>query len=143
MMMAPSYAMPMAPAQMGNAPGLGGSSVSVPTSSSSTSVEVRGPSLLGAGLARVGQRLTQLGRTRVRTVQDTVLNTPQSQPIGGTATIATFGGSPRPGPRPSDRRPAPGVPARAPTPSPQGGPPPKRSIPWFDTSSGTNNFVSH
>ncbi|MDR3620689.1 MAG: hypothetical protein P4L85_15160 [Paludisphaera borealis] len=129
MPMAPAYAMPMAappqPAAIGTGVGLAGSSVSVPTSGSMTSVEVRGPGMLAAGLARFGERLVQLGRTRVRTVQETVLQTPQSQPLGGTATIATTGTTPIQPPFAPAAPPAPPAreeaPPEAPTPSPQGG----------------------
>ena len=56
MMPAPAYGPPMVPAapqpaMMGTVPALAGSSVAVPTSSSSSSVEIRGPGLLSAGLA--------------------------------------------------------------------------------------------
>ncbi len=127
---APTYAIPMAPmmpvgpqpAAVGNGAALTGSSVSVPTSSSTTSVQVRGPGMIGMGLARFGERLTQLGRTRVRTVQETVLQTPQSQPVGGTATIATTGTTPVQAPVAPMQPQAPQVPQapEAPTPSPQG-----------------------
>ena len=132
MMPAPAYGPPMVPAapqpaMMGTAPALAGSSVAVPTSSSSSSVEIRGPGLLCAGLARVGERLVQLGRTRVRTVQETVLQTPRSQPLGGMATIATSGLTPGQAPvapsAPSAPSAPPGreeAPPMAPTPSPQG-----------------------
>ncbi len=95
----PAYApvAPVMPAMPAAAPppayapvaALSGSSFSVPTSRSSSSVEVRGPGLLGTGLARLGERLTEFGRTRIRTVQETVVETPRNQPVGGTTTIST------------------------------------------------------
>ncbi|WP_165246730.1 hypothetical protein [Paludisphaera soli] len=131
MPMAPAYAMPMAPAPppqpaaFGAGAALGGSSVSVPTSSSKTTVEIRGPGMLSAALARVGERMVQLGRTRVRTVQETVLQTPQSQPMGGTATIATAGLTPiqpqaAPPQPPQQSAPPQNAPPDSPAPSPQG-----------------------
>jgi hypothetical protein len=101
-----------------------GSSVSVPTSSTKTTVEVRGPSLMAAGLARVGERLAQLGRTRIRTVQETVIQNPASQSYGGMATIATTGVTPI-APPPSLAPPAvPPAPPVAPPPSEQSSPTP-------------------
>ncbi|AMV40837.1 hypothetical protein [Planctomyces sp. SH-PL62] len=131
--MAPAFAMPMAPAPpqpaaFGTGMALGGSSVSVsvPTSSSTSSVEIRGPGIFSAALARVGERMVQLGRTRVRTVQETVLQTPQSQPMGGTATIATAGLTPiqppaaPPQPPQQYAPPEQEAPPETPVPSPQG-----------------------
>jgi hypothetical protein len=72
--MVPMMDPPMPPAFAPPVPALvTGSSVSMPTSRSTARVRVRGPSLLGTGLARLGERLTQLGRTRVETVHETVL----------------------------------------------------------------------
>src|SRR5208282_2078182 len=46
-------------------------SVSVPASSTTSRVRVRGPGPLAAAAARLGERLTTLGRTRIETVQET------------------------------------------------------------------------
>ena len=75
--------------------------------------------MIGPGLARFGERLTQLGRTRVRTIQDTELQTPQIQPLGGTTTIATTGLTPIQAPVAPPA--VPPAPPEAPIPSPQGG----------------------
>ena len=80
-----------------------------------------GRGLLGAGLARLGQRLTQFGRTRIETVQETVLDTPQVQPLGGVATISTIGTTPAQTPvAPTSPPAAPEAPQEGPAPSPQG-----------------------
>src|SRR5262249_31973563 len=83
---------------------------------STSRVSVRGPGMLGAGLARLGERLTQLGRTRIQTVQETVLETQASQPIGGMATISTSGLTPPPAAAPPQAAPPAPCP---PGPSPQ------------------------
>jgi len=119
---APAYAMPVAPQAT-----LAASSVSVPTSKTKTTVEIRGPGMLSAALAKVGERMVQLGRTRVRTVQETVLETPQVQSTGGAATISTLGLVPAPpqAAPPSYAPPQPPPPppeVQPPSPSPQGGP---------------------
>ena len=67
---APVAAQPVAPAA--GAANLTNQTVSVPTSRSSTRVRVCGPGMINAGLARLGERLVQLGRTSIRTVQETV-----------------------------------------------------------------------
>jgi hypothetical protein len=68
--------------------------VAVPTSRSTTRVRVRGPGMINAGLARFGERLMTLGRTRIQTVQETELEAPTAQPTGGLATISTSAASP-------------------------------------------------
>jgi hypothetical protein len=69
--------------------------LSLPTSGSRTRVRVRGPGMLGASLARFGERLTQLGRARIETVQETTLEAPVNQaPSVGLATISTTSTTP-------------------------------------------------
>jgi|GEM_PF-4254074 len=68
--------------------------VAVPTSRASNRVRVRGPGLFGETLARLGERLTQFGRARIETTQETELYTPMSQPSGGVATISSSGSTP-------------------------------------------------
>jgi hypothetical protein len=122
-------AMPAAPPPMAYAPlaATSGSTLSMPTTGSMSSVEVRGPGLLSLGLARLGQRLIDLGQTRIRTVQETVLAAPRSQPSGGTTTISTTSLTPMQAPpsAPPAAPPAaplaapPAAPPEAPAPSPQ------------------------
>lgn len=64
--------------------------LSIPTSGAKTRVRVRGPGLLASGLSRLGEKLTQLGRTRIETTQETTLEAPVVQPSGGgLTTIST------------------------------------------------------
>ena len=93
-------------------------SVSVPTSSSSTRVRVRGPGLINSGLARFGERLTQLGRTRIETIQQTDFQSQLTQPTGGLATINTSQAAPV-APQAPQVPAAPAAP-EVPTSSPQG-----------------------
>jgi hypothetical protein len=130
---APTAMAPMAPAAMPMAPmvpamamapaALTSSAVSVPTSRTSTSLRVRGPGPLALGLSRIGERLVQLGRTRIESVQETVLDTPNVHAGGGLATISTSGLAPVPQPpaAPPAAQPPAAPPAspQAPTPSPQ------------------------
>lgn len=70
-------------------------SLSLPSSGTRTRVRVRGPGLLAAGMARVGERMVQLGRTRIETIQETTLEAPvAAAPAGGTTTISTTSASP-------------------------------------------------
>ncbi len=81
------------------AAGVSNSTVSLPTTGSRTRVRVRGPGMLGSSLARFGERLTRLGRSRIETVQETTLEAPLNQPLGlGTATISTTSTTPAPQP---------------------------------------------
>ena len=58
-------------------------------------VRVKGPGLLSASLARFGERLTQLGRTRIVSVQETTLEAPAAQaPAAGLTTISTTSAAP-------------------------------------------------
>ena len=69
--------------------------LSLTTSGARTRVRVRGPGLLASGLSRIGERLTQLGRTRIETLQETTLEAPVTQsPGGGVATLSTTSMSP-------------------------------------------------
>jgi hypothetical protein len=70
--------------------------LSLPSSGSRTRVRVRGPGLLGSFLARVGQHLTQFGRARIETIQETTLEAPMPQSAPGTTTIQTTSTSPIP-----------------------------------------------
>ena len=70
-------------------------SVSVPASSTRSRVRVRGPGPLAAALARFGERLTTLGRTRIETVQETNLQTESTQsPAGQVMTLSSTSASP-------------------------------------------------
>jgi hypothetical protein len=62
------------------------STLSIPSSGGRTRVRVRGPGLLGSAAARFGERLTQLGRARIETVQETTLEAPLPQSVGGGVT---------------------------------------------------------
>jgi hypothetical protein len=66
-----------------------------------TSVRVRGPGPICASLARVGERLTRLGRTRIETVQRTTLEAPVPQ-VGapGMTSISTTSAVPVGSPAP-------------------------------------------
>ena len=110
MMMAPAAApAAMAPAAMAPAatmavaasgPAVAGaalttSSFSVPASSTSSRVRVRGPGPLASAAARFGERLTTLGRTRIETVQETRLETQTAQtPPGQFMTLSSTAASP-------------------------------------------------
>ena len=64
--------------------------LALPVSRASTRVRVRGPGLLASSLARLGERMTQLGRARIQTIQETTLESPMLQPTGGgLATLST------------------------------------------------------
>jgi hypothetical protein len=107
-------------------------SVSVPTSRSSSRVRVRGPGLLGSGIARLGEFMTLAGRTRIENIQETQLETPFAQPAGGVANIQSIAAAPLIAPQSSLTYPAPPPPQAqpqsvptappAPTPSPQSQP---------------------
>lgn len=65
-------------------------SISVPSSSTRTRVRVRGPGLIATGVARLGERMAEFGRTRVEVIQETTLDAPVAQvPGNGTTTIST------------------------------------------------------
>ncbi len=70
-------------------------SLSLASTGTRSRVRVRGPGLLNSGLARFGERLTRLGRTRIESVQETTLEAPVSQgtPTGLT-TISTTSAAP-------------------------------------------------
>ena len=61
----------------------------LPVTGSRTRVRVRGPGPIRSGLASLGEKMTQLGRSRIETVQETELNTPAVQGGSGVATFAT------------------------------------------------------
>ena len=74
---------------------LSNQSLSLPSSGTRTRVRVRGPGLLASGMARLGERMVQLGRTRIETIQETTLEAPAPQAPGiGTTTISTTSASP-------------------------------------------------
>ncbi len=89
-----------APLAMANGPAVAGaalttSSVSVPVSSSSSRIRVRGPGPMASALARLGERMTTLGRTRIESVQETRLETQTSQtPSGQYMTLSSTAASP-------------------------------------------------
>ncbi len=69
--------------------------LSMPTLGNSTRVRVRGPGLLASGLARLGERMIQLGRARIETVHSTELQSPFGQSSGpGLTTINTMSAAP-------------------------------------------------
>jgi hypothetical protein len=75
--------------------GVTNSTMSLPTTGSRTRMRVRGPGMLASSLARVGERMTQLGRTRIETVQETTLQPTLNQgPSLGMATISTTSTTP-------------------------------------------------
>jgi hypothetical protein len=59
---------------------------SLPSSASRTRVRVRGPGLVASSLARLGEKMTQLGRARIETVQETELQSPYTQNLSGGLT---------------------------------------------------------
>jgi hypothetical protein len=64
--------------------------LSLPTSGNRTRVRVRGPGMLASSLARLGERMTRLGRSRIETINETTLEAPLNQgPSLGMATIST------------------------------------------------------
>ena len=64
--------------------------LSLPTADSRTRVRVRGPGLLASAAARLGQRLTQLGRASIITEQVTTLAAPLAQAgAPGMTTVTT------------------------------------------------------
>jgi hypothetical protein len=64
--------------------------LSLPTSGNRTRVRVRGPGMLASSLARLGERMTRLGRSRIETINETTLEAPLNQsPAVGMATIST------------------------------------------------------
>jgi hypothetical protein len=73
--------------------------LNLPTSGSRTSVVIRGGGLFARAANRAGERLLALGRPRIRTVQETTLNTPLSQAgAPGMTTISTTSAVPLPQP---------------------------------------------
>jgi hypothetical protein len=69
--------------------------LSLATTGAKTRVRVRGPGLLASGLSRLGERLIQLGRTRIETTQETTLEAPAAQVSGGgLTTISTTSTTP-------------------------------------------------
>ncbi|RUL87171.1 hypothetical protein [Tautonia sociabilis] len=95
-------AMAAAPAAAAPAAGVAAvtnQTVALSTSASRTRVRVRGPGLIASSLARLGERLTALGRTRIETVQETEFASPLVQNAGGgLATFSTTSAAPIPSP---------------------------------------------
>jgi len=125
---APAGFAPAAVAAAATAPAVGSAalttqSVSVPASSTTSRVRVRGPGPLAAAAARLGERLTTLGRTRIETVQETRLETQGVQsPPGQFMTLSSVSASPVMPPHQNVTFPAsvpqpPPSPAQPPTPS--------------------------
>ncbi len=84
---------PVGPALTGAA--LSTSSFSVPASSTTSKIRVRGPGPVASALSRFGERLTTLGRTRIETVQETRLETQTTQtPPGQFMTLSSTSASP-------------------------------------------------
>ncbi len=97
-------------------------SLALPASQTATRVSVRGPGLFAASLARFGERLVQLGRARIVTTQETVLQPPYPQTASGLTTISTTSAVPVAPPQaPPAAPPQPPV-YNAPTPVPQPSP---------------------
>ena len=92
---APAATLALAPSPPTLAAGVSNSTMSLPTTGSRTRMRVRGPGMLASSLARVGERMTQLGRTRIETVQETTLQPTLNQgPSLGMATISTTSTTP-------------------------------------------------
>ena len=90
---APAAAVATGPAVNGAA--ITTQSVSVPASRTASRVRVRGPGPLASAAARFGERLTQLGRTRIETVQETQLETQVAQsPPGQFLTLSSTAATP-------------------------------------------------
>ncbi len=86
-------AIPVGPSLTGAA--LTTSSFSVPASSTTSRVRVRGPGPVASALSRFGERLTTLGRTRIESVQETRLETQIAQtPPGQYMTLSSTSASP-------------------------------------------------
>ena len=121
---APAPALPAAPAVAMPA-AITNQTLALPASQTATRVRVRGPGLFAASLARLGERLVQLGQARIVTTQETVLQPPYPQTASGLTTISTTSAAPVARPRlpPHPPAPAPGLlspaPATQPQPSPQ------------------------
>ena len=92
---APALSAAPAPATVGTLAAVTNQTLSLPASASRTRVRVRGPGILGASLARLGERMIGLGRARIETVQETTLEAPttRSAPTGLT-TISTTSTTP-------------------------------------------------
>ncbi len=117
-MVAAPMAQPFVPA--GSMTALTNQSVSMPTSRSSTRVRVRGPGLFGSSLARLGERMTQLGKTRIETTQETEMAASFTQPSGGVATFQTSALDTAPGPTNDEfHAPAPAAAPNRAAPTPQ------------------------
>jgi hypothetical protein len=64
--------------------------LSLPSTGTLSKVRVAGPGFLQLGLSRLGERLVQLGRTRIVSTQVTTLEAPRTQaPAGGLTTISS------------------------------------------------------
>jgi hypothetical protein len=92
-------AAPAATLAVAGAPGplaaVNNQTLSLPTSGNRTSVRVRGPGMLASSLARLGERMTRLGRSRIETINETTLEAPLNQgPSLGMATISTTSTTP-------------------------------------------------
>ena len=68
--------------------------VALPTAGSRTRIRVHGPGPIRMGLANLGEKMTQLGRARIETVQETDLNTPAVQGGSGVAMLSTASAAP-------------------------------------------------
>ena len=96
---APMPALAVAAPQPMLAAGMTSQSLSLPSARSTTRVRVTGPGPFRLGLARLGERMVQLGRSRVRTVQETTLESPYSQSGPGLTTISSTASAPAPPPQ--------------------------------------------
>ena len=119
----PMTAMPMVQTPVAAGPNVAGaalttSSVSVPASHTSSRVRVRGPGPIASALARLGERMTTLGRTRIETIQETRLETQTTQsPPGQYVTLSSTAASPVLAPQ-AQQASQPVPPAYCPTPAP-------------------------
>jgi hypothetical protein len=118
-------------------------SVSVPASSTTSRVRVRGPGPLAAAAARLGEKLTTLGRTRIETVQETRLETQGLQsPPGQFMNLTSVSANPVMAPQQNVTFPA-AVPQAPPPPPPSPPPPAPPSLQGPQPSPQGDNEKSH
>jgi len=120
---APAPAVPAPPAVAMPA-AITNQTLALPASQTATRVRVHGPGLFATSLSRLGERLVQLGRARIVTTQETVLQPPYPQTASGLTTISTTSAAPIAPPQAPAAPPQPPVyspqaPAPQPQPSPQ------------------------
>ena len=101
-------------------------SFSMPTTRSASTFRVQGPGPIASTLARLGQRMTALGKTRIVSTQELEMGSSFVQPSGGLATFQATGTTPVVAPHPGfalpQLPPAPVAPPEPPLASPQAQP---------------------